>query len=236
MKTGVDILYHQQLWGDALIALLNKSDHFFAQEVFPVNKDLMQKVNRSSIILFEILYPDQGVLKIIRELKIQGLRIILVGFLCENRLLSELLESGLDGYILKTCGQENLMTALHHVSSGNKYFCSSITEALNHQFHVQNDNGKPRLSEREKEIFLSLIELKTPGQIAQSYNISASTVRTHRKNIMRKVGAKNALALLKYACHEGLLCHDESNLCYEKQKRDECFLHESGKDIPHSGY
>ncbi|WP_291858343.1 response regulator transcription factor [Marinilabilia sp.] len=217
MKIRVDILFRHQLWGDALQSLINQSDPFLVQHVFPVTKGTIPEFTRPSLIVFEILHLDPDVLEIIRNLKNSGHQVILVGFLSTNTLLNETLDSGLDGYVLKTSSQENLMMALHEVSQNKKYFCSSIAEVLNNQLHSHQNNGKNDLTGREKKILNALIELKTPKQISQTFHISESTVRTHRKNIMRKIGAKDVLSLLMYACSEGLLCRDKSDPCISGQ-------------------
>ena len=46
------------------------------------------------------------------------------------------------------------------------------------------------LTNREKDVFLLLIENKTTKEIAQSLNISEKTVRNHISNAMQKLGCK----------------------------------------------
>lgn len=56
--------------------------------------------------------------------------------------------------------------------------------------------GWERLSEREREIALSLIEGKYPKAIAQALEISVHTVRNHLKTIYRKLGVRSQLELV----------------------------------------
>ena len=214
MAMRVNILYLHLLWGDALHVMVEQFEHYFIPEVLPLNQESVQRLAEPSIVILEILYPDQEVLKMIRMLKRADHKILLIGFMRDHGLLSEVLDAGIDGYLLKTCGREQLRMALRQLAEGAKYFCSAITEILSRQVHDNRGHHKSRLSEREYQILLLLVELKSPFQIAQSLNISESTVRTHRKNIMRKVGAKNMLGLLKFACSKGLLCRDERVLCF----------------------
>ena len=198
MMAGIDILFRHQLWGDALHAMISQSDHFFVKNALPLNKNTISAFSEATLIVIEMFHLDHEALEITCQLKKSGHRVIMVGFLSSNSLLSEILDAGLDGYVLKTSSSQNLFMALQEVNNGGKYFCSKITEALNHQVHNNNGNHRKELSNREKSILYSLIELKTPGQIAQNFHISEATVRTHRKNIMRKVGAKNLLSLLRF--------------------------------------
>ena len=50
--------------------------------------------------------------------------------------------------------------------------------------------GENILTNREKDVFLLLIENKTTKEIAQSLNISEKTVRNHISNAMQKLGCK----------------------------------------------
>ncbi len=55
------------------------------------------------------------------------------------------------------------------------------------------------LTKREKQILSLVLKENTSNEIAQKLNISLRTVETHRKNILRKTGAKNIVGLVKYA-------------------------------------
>jgi DNA-binding NarL/FixJ family response regulator len=57
-------------------------------------------------------------------------------------------------------------------------------------------SGWERLSEREREIALALIEGKYPKAIAQLLEISVHTVRNHLKTIYRKLGVRSQLELV----------------------------------------
>lgn len=57
-------------------------------------------------------------------------------------------------------------------------------------------SGWERLSEREREIALALIEGKYPKAIAQLLDISVHTVRNHLKTIYRKLGVRSQLELV----------------------------------------
>lgn len=58
---------------------------------------------------------------------------------------------------------------------------------------------KDRLTNREKEIVVWIAEGLTSWEIAAKLVISADTVDTHRKNILKKLQMKNTAALVKYS-------------------------------------
>lgn len=61
------------------------------------------------------------------------------------------------------------------------------------------------LTKREKQILQLVIKENTSAEIAGKLKISPRTVETHRKNILRKTGAKSIVGLVKYAIHNKMV-------------------------------
>jgi len=59
------------------------------------------------------------------------------------------------------------------------------------------------LSKREVEILCKVAEGKTTSEIAENFNITITTVSTHRKNVLAKLELKNAAQLTYYAIQNG---------------------------------
>jgi len=68
-----------------------------------------------------------------------------------------------------------------------------------------DSNSADILSEREKEILVSVAQGLLNKEIADRHNISINTVITHRKNITRKTGIKTVAGLTVYAILNNLL-------------------------------
>lgn len=75
---------------------------------------------------------------------------------------------------------------------------------------VQSQNDAYELSEREREILVSVARGKTNKEIADCHNISIHTVITHRKNISRKTGIKTIAGLTVYALLNNMI--DEADM------------------------
>jgi DNA-binding NarL/FixJ family response regulator len=72
--------------------------------------------------------------------------------------------------------------------------------ASNQDLHISNV-----LTERELEI-LKLISLEYSGkEIGEELFISANTVESHRKNLIKKLNVKNTIGLVKYAIKNNLI-------------------------------
>jgi DNA-binding NarL/FixJ family response regulator len=79
-----------------------------------------------------------------------------------------------------------------------------------HGHHSHNATGEGAdLSEREKEILVSVAKGLTNKEIADHHFISVHTVISHRKNITRKTGIKTIPGLTLYAMFNNLISQDE---------------------------
>lgn len=67
------------------------------------------------------------------------------------------------------------------------------------------------LSDREFEVLnLIAFEYSTP-EIAQRLYVSTNTVKTHRKNLFEKLGAKNIAGMVRIALEQGISLHPIAN-------------------------
>ena len=72
------------------------------------------------------------------------------------------------------------------------------------EWHSQ-EQPREELSDREKEILVSVAKGLLNKEIADRHNISINTVITHRKNITRKTGIKTVAGLTVYAILNNLI-------------------------------
>ncbi|MBS2213796.1 response regulator transcription factor [Carboxylicivirga mesophila] len=217
MAINISIIYNHLLWADSLNALLRREDLFHLSHVLKVDHIASLNHRFKDIVLLEATYPNAELVNQVINLKKNKLQVIVIGYHLDNEFIDLLLVKGLDGFVLKTCGKANLYEAIKNVHQGKKYFCAPIAESLSKRLYNQSD--KNTLTTREKEVLVGLVCFKSTSNIARQMHISDATVRTHRKNIMRKFGSKNYLGLLRYACREGLLQTPDEQFCVGCQNK-----------------
>ena len=61
------------------------------------------------------------------------------------------------------------------------------------------------LSAREREVLQLIAEGFSAKEIASDLGISPKTVEAHRTSVMRKLGARKATELVRYALRHGLI-------------------------------
>jgi len=112
----------------------------------------------------------------------------------QEEAVQQMLAAGAHGYILKNSSLEVVLEAIREVASGKTYYDKKI-----HQPNAEKNSTKSVLSSREREILQLIAKGRTSHQIANELFIGKSTVDTHRKNMIRKLGLSGAGELLRYA-------------------------------------
>jgi len=123
------------------------------------------------------------------------------------------LEVGADGYLLKDSSKEEIIKAIKTVSEGEKYYSGSVSGILvsGYMNVIANPAGidfekkKSIISKQEKSILAHLIHGRNSREIAEELTLSVRTVDNHRARMMKKLGVKNAVELVKMAMEEKLL-------------------------------
>ena len=164
--------------------------------------------NKTNILVLDISMPEKDGIEVIKEFSKKGFpcKVIVLSSYDDVKIIKEVMKLGASGYLTKQCAGENIVEAIQIVSDGEEYFCTSVREKI---FSTATENmvklnkNKTQtnvlLSGREIEI-ITLIALEFSGkEISERLFISTNTVETHRKNIMKKLKAKNSISLVKYA-------------------------------------
>lgn len=117
-------------------------------------------------------------------------------------VVKELLQLGVDGYVLKSDSHESILAALDKVTSGKRFLSDDIASLL---IDGLDQKQLTSLTPREKEIVKLIVKEYSTKQIAEILFISERTVETHRKNILKKTKSSNLVALIKYAYDKKLV-------------------------------
>ena len=158
------------------------------------------------IILMDINLPDKSGIDLCKEVKEAYPRIFIIGLSTFNQqsFIQKMMDNGASGYVLKNATQQELMEAIEIVAKGKTYLSDEVSRSLRRN----EDDTIPVLTRREKEVLELIAEGMTNNEIAEKIFISASTVDTHRKNLLAKMPARNTAELVKLAFYHKLISLD----------------------------
>lgn len=173
-------------------------------------RDAVRAVSRQcpDIVVMDVAMNDMNGMEATREIlrRHPHCRVIAVSSHGDQRNVLGMLQAGASGYVLKSEAFDRLKLAIAEAIEGRIYLSPSIStrtaDALRSGPH--DPGATPTLSNRERQIVQLVAEGCSSAEIASRLSISPSTVETHRRNVLRKLGLRNAAELTRFAIREGL--------------------------------
>ncbi len=161
------------------------------------------KETQPDILLLDYHFPEHNGGQLARYVSYHypGIKIIMLTGFDKPGLVTEMLECGCRGYLLKTTADsEIILEAIERVYEGHIYIEKSITGRFSSVLPNKKDIAPVnKLSRRELEILREIASGLSNPEIAEKLCISRRTVDNHRNSIMMKSGAKNTANLIKLA-------------------------------------
>lgn len=210
-KIKIHLIDDHQIVIDGLLAVLKLEDDFevvgFSLNGENVHERLTK--NKADVLIMDINMPDIDGIDVLKEFQRKGMpcKTIVLSSYDDIKLIKEVLNLGVNGYLSKKCAGENIAEAIRKVHSGDQYFCDSIKDKMLTSFSDSNSTAEPKanITKRELEILQLVVKEFTTKEISEQLTISVNTIDTHRKNIMKKLKVKNTIGLVKYAIRHDLV-------------------------------
>jgi two-component system NarL family response regulator len=171
-------------------------------------REALQVVHAASpdIVLLDIGLPEIDGVEVARTLRKEHTpaRLIVLSIHTERRFVQEMLQIGVEGYIVKSAAVKELVQAIRTVMQGRVYLSPEIAHEALERMEPVSLSRIARLGRRERQVLALLADGKRSTEIASQLSISVATVEVHRRNIMRKLDLHTVAELTKYAIREGL--------------------------------
>jgi len=148
------------------------------------------------LVILDVNMPEKDGIQCTKELRRRypSMKIIILTMYHSHAIIQEVMLAGAHGCVLKSEGSKQLREAINTVLSGKTFF-QNIPQ--------KEEPVEASVSEREAEIIKLVVEGMTSHEIAEKLFISEHTVRTHRKNIFRKLNLGSHSDLVRYAMSRG---------------------------------
>jgi len=190
---------------NGLIKIINESATARVADVYYDLKSCEQGLLKSlpDVLLLDIALPDGDGVDFCSRMKKahSGLKIIMLTSYKEFNVAKRALRNGALGYVLKNAEPEEIFAAIETVDNKEQFLCEEMDILLK-----KKKNEKVIwYSEREKQILQDIADGFTTKEIGDRIFRDEDTVKTHRKNLLIKLNAKNTSEMIKKACEQNLV-------------------------------
>jgi DNA-binding NarL/FixJ family response regulator len=174
---------------------------------------------RPDLVLMDIRMPDLDGISATREVLAAEpeIKVVVLTTFEEDDYIFEALSAGASGFLLKRTKPEELIAAIHTVADGDSLLSPSVTRRV-----IDRMAGQPAaslsgarleaLTPREREVLELVGRGLSNQEIAEAFFIEESTVKTHVKRILMKLGLRDRVQAVILAYETGVIRTGSANL------------------------
>jgi DNA-binding NarL/FixJ family response regulator len=164
------------------------------------------------VVLMDVRMPDLDGIGATRELSraAPAARVLILTTFEQNDYVFGALRAGASGFLLKRARPEELIAAVHTIAAGEALLSPSVTRRVIDRMAQQPtpefaDQAKlDALTPREREVLALVARGLSNQEIAAALAVEVSTIRTHVKRVLMKLGLRDRIQAVIFAYETGL--------------------------------
>jgi DNA-binding NarL/FixJ family response regulator len=163
---------------------------------------------RPDLCILDVGMPRKTGLQAAREIRsfLSETRVLMLSMHDDEHYLFEALKAGAAGYVLKREADQDLVGAVRALGRGEAFLTNAAERSIIRDWMTGSASGPAiPLTPREEEVVKLIAEAHTNAQIAQVLHLAEKTVESHRANVLRKLGMRDRVELVRYAIRRGLV-------------------------------
>lgn len=181
-------------------AVLSSVDKYHVVNLYASCEEALSNLasDRPDIVLMDIELPGMNGIAGTAQIKkaMPECIVLIITVLEDSEKVFQSLCAGAGGYIVKNSNLESIVQTIDEALAGGAPMSLSIARMVVQSFQKQSDSP---LSDRETVVLQSIAEGKSYSKIAIELFISKETVRSHIKNIYRKLEVSSKADALRIA-------------------------------------
>jgi DNA-binding NarL/FixJ family response regulator len=167
---------------------------------------------KPDVILMDVRMPDLDGIAATREVlaEFPEVKVVILTTFEEDEYIFGALNAGASGFLLKRTSPEELIAAIHTIHAGDSLLSPSVTSRVIERMAQQptpDASKDPRLQEltpRERDVLELMARGLSNTEIAAALVVEESTVKTHVKRVLSKLGARDRVQAVIFAYESGL--------------------------------
>jgi len=163
---------------------------------------------RPDICVLDVSMPKMTGLQATVEIRSHApeISVLVLSMHDDERYLYEALQAGAAGYVLKREADTALVDAVRAVARGEPFMTNAAERSLVREWMEDDSTGPVEpLTLREREVLKLIAEAHTNREIGEVLHLAEKTVESHRANLLRKLGMRDRVELVRYAIRRGLI-------------------------------
>jgi DNA-binding NarL/FixJ family response regulator len=168
---------------------------------------------KPDIAILDVGMPDLNGLEAAKAIRnaLPATEILMVSVHQTDRLIQEIVDSGVRGYVLKSDSERDLVLAVENLANHKSFFAPRVTELIlggfnSSSFSVDAPHVLPeRLTPRERQMIKLISEGKGSKVLGSIFGINTKAAETERSNVMRKLDAHTVAEVVRYALRNGII-------------------------------
>jgi two-component system, NarL family, response regulator NreC len=165
---------------------------------------------RPSVAIIDISLPGLNGIDVTRQLAkvAPDTKVLILSMHADDAYIRASLRAGARGYLLKDADDQDVLKAVTALSAGGSYFSPPVSRIVLDGYLQEGQKPVDELSglsDREREVLQLIAEGKSNKEVAQALDVAVSTVESHRKHIMEKLGLHNTAEVVRFAVRKGII-------------------------------
>ena len=161
------------------------------------------------VLVLDLTMPGRNGIELIKQIRsdFPRLPLLILSMHKEDIYAVRALKAGANGYLCKDNAEAFLAEAIRKVHAGGLFINQSVAERLTMNILQGRHAEMPhnRLTDREYQVFLLIVQGMGVTEIGRHLNLSVKTVSTHKASIQVKMDLANTAELVRYAVENRLV-------------------------------
>lgn len=157
----------------------------------------------TDIVILDVGIPGMSRLGTVREIKAEfpHIEILVLSSYRDEAFIRQVMVADATGCVLKNKASDELVNAIRVAHRGEGYFGTEMPK-----LNALDKSSKKacKLTKREKEVLSLIGQGMTTKEMSKMLFIAATTVDTHRRHLIDKLGVKNSKELILHVAKNGV--------------------------------
>jgi two-component system, NarL family, nitrate/nitrite response regulator NarL len=163
---------------------------------------------RPDVAVIDVRMPQLDGSDVLVALRQEGLptNVVFLSAFLDSKTVYDAVAAGANAYLSKEAETDEIVTAILAAARGETILGPEVQTGLAEQIRFREENeSRPRLSDREHEVLRLIAEGLSAPEIGQRIHLSTATVKTHLQHLYEKLGVSERAAAVAEGMRRGLV-------------------------------